>query len=1366
MFAAIPARADGAKRPMALMIMVDGLRADASQTGDMPNLERLRTGKWQPGYKAAWSVTGHIAPGSIPSSAPNHVSIATGFTPAEHGVNANSVLEGGTASSKPTWLKRVMDAKSGATALFVYSWSPDGNIAPSEGFDVLNDTDAANATALAARLASAEAPDATMYFIDCVDAAGHSSGFYPMSTAYRAELATADGYIGACLDAIASRPTFAEEDWLVLVTSDHGGYNKYHGQITENFQAHTVPIVIAGTGVTAGRIPGIPYNFDVAANALAHFGVDTAGLRATARDGVAEPARTLNDGLAAYLPFDADSSNQISGSGVSVVQGSHTSSSPDIKANGFTGKYMNIPAGGFLKLAGSENLAYEGGDKSFTAALWVNVNSTPSSDPVLIGNKNWSGATRGILICHGKEIGFGSVVAKKRNHFMLNAGDGNKGRIDVGPFDQENGKWTFYAMTRNNDGVITMYQGRSDGTLDWASTTFDGFALKHENNYPFYIGEDGTGIYGKSNAARRFAGGVDDVALWTRGLSHDEIARIFECGRAGVNLGELLAGEAHGSPEMETVSNDDDTVVLAFGGLRNCAHRLYIAYGATDGGADKYAWDNFDFVSEIGAGDTSYTYAIPQEFKIAGYRFRFFLLKTDGLPYAKEVGWAHSDGGAWIDTGVAPRRELVAEFDVRLSADNARDNGDTADKTAIYENFFGAYGHSSNKFANYGLCRYHYTESPVNETWDREYNHPVAGYQYQFVGSCTPDTDYHVVFSPAGLRVNGEDFGTDMAVSQFVESGWPIALYRNLKEGEKYDQTMIGCFRNFALYTPKRKARSFKPVATAGGETGMFDEVSGRFFASSGTALTPGADLDAARVGWVRAQSASFAIESKIPVAAVWTGGGADAADLSDPDNWICRNLRGDAIDGAIPTAETEVFVAAPACIEVVQDVPFACKSVKFENAVLAGDVDLRGLSISKIAEGSVFELAGHTLRLRANAVVSDFAFSVGDSTTDADNPGTLSIGVPYGTAFKNTSIAMNGNLRFAKTDAGTFIASKNMQSYTGGTIVEEGTLKFGVTGADQPFGAVGSRIEVAAGAIVDTWSRACHSYHIVLAGGKFLNTRNTACNTMDQIVGNLTLTADSEMVFDSQNSVTQDKEIANNAVWDLGGKTLTITFAGKDPDLRMNGAVNNPTTGFTLYLKNGTMKTVAKSDGSGWWHDIVTDGSEGGSYDISTQLRHFGNGTVSNLVFRMSNSGVNGTGTYSVYGTFTPLSAYGGNVKMLDGSTIDLSSKTGAWAAAYKKNTTNNTAQYVTFGNGEAEATITVKLAGRGSELRELAKTEVGGVKGGYVITWDAARKPASSVKFVLDDETAQTIGNAYLAADDGGLRFRRRSGFRLIIR
>ena len=63
------------RKPKALLIMLDGWRADTLGSACMPNLERLRKNAWQPGYNCAWSVTGLNLFDAITVSAPNHAAI-------------------------------------------------------------------------------------------------------------------------------------------------------------------------------------------------------------------------------------------------------------------------------------------------------------------------------------------------------------------------------------------------------------------------------------------------------------------------------------------------------------------------------------------------------------------------------------------------------------------------------------------------------------------------------------------------------------------------------------------------------------------------------------------------------------------------------------------------------------------------------------------------------------------------------------------------------------------------------------------------------------------------------------------------------------------------------------------------------------------------------------------------------------------------------------------------------------------------------------------------------------------------------------------------------------------------------------------
>ena len=541
--------ADATPAPKVLMIMIDGLRADAVDTAYMPNVSKLRNGEWQSGYKAAWSLDAQIVSGA-PAAGPNYVSIATGVGPAKHGVTSNANMANGNYATYPTWLARVVGANPAMSAYFLSTWQNNASIGPTSAVTTtINANDAENASNLATLLASASAPDATMYFIEAPDIGAKDSGFFPMGDSYRAALQAADGYVGQCLDAIASRSTFADEDWLILLTSGYGGYAKTHTDIVNGRHAHTVPLVIVGRNVTAGRIPGQPYNMDVAASALAHFGVAASGLDAVVRDNTAaaEPSRSLSDGLAAYLPFDSSpTANAASGSSVAPTRGGSAALAP----NGKFGNCLDFPANtgcnNYIKLDGSDSgsLTYENGNTCFAATIWVRISTPPAYDPPILANKNWSGNAKGFLLFAGSssQVTYNNINGVKCNGVFLNAGNGS-GRIDMGCMDFEGvNDWTFYAVTRDAGGVITLYQGRNDGTLDWVSGTLSGSTMVSGN--PFYIGNDPTENYYNGQQARAFVGDVDDFGLWTRALTHDEIRRIFSAGRAGVALGSLVSDSA------------------------------------------------------------------------------------------------------------------------------------------------------------------------------------------------------------------------------------------------------------------------------------------------------------------------------------------------------------------------------------------------------------------------------------------------------------------------------------------------------------------------------------------------------------------------------------------------------------------------------------------------------------------------------------------------------------------------------------------------------------------------------------------------------------------------------------------------------
>lgn len=65
--------------------------------------------------------------------------------------------------------------------------------------------------------------------LEYTDHAGHNSGFSLQNINYVAAFRNAEATAVEIISAIVNRPTYSEEDWLILITTDHGGIDKDHG---------------------------------------------------------------------------------------------------------------------------------------------------------------------------------------------------------------------------------------------------------------------------------------------------------------------------------------------------------------------------------------------------------------------------------------------------------------------------------------------------------------------------------------------------------------------------------------------------------------------------------------------------------------------------------------------------------------------------------------------------------------------------------------------------------------------------------------------------------------------------------------------------------------------------------------------------------------------------------------------------------------------------------------------------------------------------------------------------------------------------------------------------------------------------------
>jgi hypothetical protein len=239
-------------------------------------------------------------------------------------------------------------------------------------------------------------------------------------------------------------------------------------------------------------------------------------------------AAQITAGLAVYLNFDSN-----------IVAQAGTTNSGTAIGNDPTEKYIpgQIGSGATFNNDGSSPVGWSSdwavslGDlewiytNNWSFSLWVNL--TNNLDGGLFGNKDWTS---------GANVGW---VFAPYNSVEVNYYAAPGPRADIGSFNVRNGQWHHVACVFNRDANTTYVYVDGNRTAS-ASLALAGL----ESLTPTTFSPNATLVGSSGNQAYSGAGAIDDLGMWSRSLTADEVLAIYAQGLNGQPLTTAVAGSA------------------------------------------------------------------------------------------------------------------------------------------------------------------------------------------------------------------------------------------------------------------------------------------------------------------------------------------------------------------------------------------------------------------------------------------------------------------------------------------------------------------------------------------------------------------------------------------------------------------------------------------------------------------------------------------------------------------------------------------------------------------------------------------------------------------------------------------------------
>ena len=221
-----------------LIIGIDGCRADALELADTPVIDNLiQNGIYSP----------DALNDDITVSGPGWSAILCGVWSDKH-LSIDNSFNNTDYFNFPPIFKYAEDFDDNLNTVSICNWNPiNDNIVQNYADFKLNVSSDYDVSSEASTYITNNDPDLIFLHFDDVDHAGHNYGFSPNITEYITSIEAVDDLLDPVMQAIYQRPNYLNEDWIILVTSDHGGVGTSHGGTS--IEHENVVVIVSGDNI-------------------------------------------------------------------------------------------------------------------------------------------------------------------------------------------------------------------------------------------------------------------------------------------------------------------------------------------------------------------------------------------------------------------------------------------------------------------------------------------------------------------------------------------------------------------------------------------------------------------------------------------------------------------------------------------------------------------------------------------------------------------------------------------------------------------------------------------------------------------------------------------------------------------------------------------------------------------------------------------------------------------------------------------------------------------------------------------------------------------------------------------------------------